>query len=58
MQMVQPGAALAFLRSHHGNILHRGEMSLSWPSSSVHLLTAWCVQEASRRYIATEGKCP
>lgn len=58
--MAQPGAALAFVKSRHGNIFQGGEMSLSWPSpsSSVRLLTDWCVQEASRRYIAAEGKCP
>lgn len=57
--MVQPGAALSFVKSLHGNIIQGGEMSLSWssPSSSAHLLTAWYVQESPQGYIAVESKC-
>lgn len=46
--MVQPGAALSFVKSLHMNIIQGGEMSLTWssPSSSACLLTAWYVQES------------
>lgn len=48
VQMMQPGAALSFVKGLNGNIIQGGEMNLSWSfsSSSAHMLTSWYVPES------------